>query len=200
MRDMLTNLVSVLIEPKKRDVISVASMRPVPLTPGSSPTHFALLPTSRRRMHDCIYGYVNSYIFFSQDTFSSDICVLVCSWSFLSCPSCCSHESMSSRIMGSITSKESSLDLQNCHDQEQSSIFGHLPGEIRNQIFVYSLIQYEDDSAAYPEDSYWFRPGFKGPKRSSSSLLQTCKLAYAEGQRVFLEESECAFWFSKSRP
>jgi hypothetical protein len=30
---------------------------------------------------------------------------------------------------------------------------------------------------------------------SSSSLLRTCKLAYAEGQKVFLREQEFAFWF-----
>lgn len=88
------------------------------------------------------------------------------------------------------------LNLALCHHQALSPLFSILPGEIRNKIFAYSLVQYEDDAAAYAEDSYWYRPGFKGPKRSSSSLLQTCKLAYVEGQRVFLEELEWAFWFS----
>lgn len=92
------------------------------------------------------------------------------------------------------------VNLQNCHYQEQSPLFGLLPGEIRNKIFAYSLVQFEDDAAAYPENSYWYRPGFKGPKKSSSSLLQTCKLAYTEGQRVFLEELEWAFWFGTLPP
>lgn len=104
--------------------------------------------------------------------------------------------------MGNVSSQamatnDAPLDLSSCHYQEHSPLFGLLPGEIRNKIFAYSLVQYEDDSAAYPEDSYWYRPGFKGPKKSSSSLLRTCKLAYAEGQRVFLEELEWAFWFGK---
>lgn len=99
-----------------------------------------------------------------------------------------------------MATNEIQLDLSDCHYQEHSPLFGFLPGEIRNKIFAYSLVQYEDDSAAYPEDSYWYRPGFKGPKKSSSSLLRTCKLAYAEGQRVFLEELEWAFWFGKRLP
>ncbi|KAJ4396100.1 hypothetical protein N0V93_000317 [Gnomoniopsis smithogilvyi] len=100
-------------------------------------------------------------------------------------------------FMGSMASQEPRLNLQNCHYQAQSPLFGVLPGEIRNKIFANSLVQYEDDSAAYPEDSYWYRPGFKAPKKSSSSLLQTCKLAYIEGQRIFLEELEWAFWFDR---
>lgn len=94
-----------------------------------------------------------------------------------------------------MTSLSSSLDLATYHPQKQSPLFGVFPGEIRNKIFAFALLQYEDNAAAYPEDSYWYRPGFKGPKRGNSSLLRTCKLAYAEGQKVFLEEIEWAFWF-----
>lgn len=96
-----------------------------------------------------------------------------------------------------MSATNSALNLANCHDQNLSPLFTTIPSEIRNKIFAYSLVQYEDDAAAYPEDSYWYRPGFKGPIRSSSSLLRTCKLAYVEGQRVFLEELEWAFWFGK---
>lgn len=81
--------------------------------------------------------------------------------------------------------------------QPQSALFGTLPGEIRNEIFTLALIQYEDEKDAYPEDSYWYRPGFRGPQKSSSGLLRTCKLAYAEGQKVWLRELEWAFWFGR---
>lgn len=81
--------------------------------------------------------------------------------------------------------------------QRQSPLFGVLPGEIRNEIFALALVQYEDDKKPYREDSYWYRPGFSGPRRSSSALLRTCKLAYAEGQKVFLGELEWAFWFGE---
>lgn len=56
-------------------------------------------------------------------------------------------------------------------------------------------MQYEDNASAYPKDSYWYRPGFSGPHKGSSALLRTCKIAYAEGQKVFLRELEWAFWF-----
>jgi hypothetical protein len=80
--------------------------------------------------------------------------------------------------------------------QLQSPLFSVIPGEIRNDIFELALMQDEDNAAAYPEDSYWFRPGFSGPLKGSSALLRTCKLAYVEGQKVFLRELEWAFWFS----
>lgn len=79
--------------------------------------------------------------------------------------------------------------------QLQCPLFNIIPGEIRNEIFALALVQYEDDAAAYPKDSYWYRPGFSGPRKSSSSLLRTCKRAYQEGQKVFLQELEWAFWF-----
>lgn len=79
--------------------------------------------------------------------------------------------------------------------QLQSPLFGILPGEIRNEIFELALMQEEDNAEAYPEDSYWYRPGFAGPHKGSSALLRTCRLAYKEGQKVFLKNLEWAFWF-----
>jgi hypothetical protein len=80
--------------------------------------------------------------------------------------------------------------------QLQSPLFGILPGELRNDVFALALMQYDDDADAYAEDSYWFRPGFSAPRKSSSALLRTCKAAYAEGQKVYLRDEEWAFWFS----
>jgi hypothetical protein len=91
----------------------------------------------------------------------------------------------------------SSLAFPVSNYQSQSPLFGLLPGEIRNEIFALALLQYEDGAAAYPEDSYWYRPGFTGPRKSYSGLLRTCKLAYAEGRQVFLEQLEWAFWFGR---
>jgi hypothetical protein len=55
--------------------------------------------------------------------------------------------------------------------QLRSPLFGILPAEHRNDIFEMALMQDEDEAAAYPEDSYWYRPGFSGPRKSSSALL-----------------------------
>ncbi|KAK2729528.1 hypothetical protein CKAH01_02502 [Colletotrichum kahawae] len=84
-----------------------------------------------------------------------------------------------------------------CDPQLQCPLFSTLPGEIRNEIFALALVQFEDSDNAYPEDSYWYRPGFSGPRKSSSALLQTCKAAYFEGQKAFLRELEWAFWFDR---
>ena len=88
-----------------------------------------------------------------------------------------------------------SLAFECTNMQTQSSLFGLLPGEIRNEIFAYALMCSEDEEAAYKEDSYWYRPGFQAPHKATSALLRTCKLAYIEGQKVFLAESEWSFWF-----
>jgi hypothetical protein len=92
----------------------------------------------------------------------------------------------------------SALTFPPSNFQLQSPLFGILPAELRNDIFEMALMQDEDDATAYPEDSYWYRPGFSGPRKSSSALLRTCRLAYAEGQKVFLRELEWAFWFGKT--
>jgi hypothetical protein len=96
--------------------------------------------------------------------------------------------------MAASASSYSPLPITNL--QLQSPLFGLLPGELRNDIFALALMQYEDDTATYAEDSYWYRPGFCAPRKSSSALLRTCKAAYAEGQKVFLRDVEWAFWFS----
>lgn len=89
------------------------------------------------------------------------------------------------------------IDVSTYDNQLQCPLFGTLPGEIRNEIFALALVQFseEEEGSAYPKDSYWYRPGFTGPRKSSSSLLRACKLAYVEGQKVFLRELEWAFWF-----
>ncbi|KAL3300617.1 hypothetical protein RB213_002216 [Colletotrichum asianum] len=99
------------------------------------------------------------------------------------------------RIMD--TAATTDVQATSCNPQLQCPLFSTLPGEIRNEIFALALVQYEDSENAYPEDSYWYRPGFSGPRKSSSALLQTCKAAYFEGQKAFLRELEWAFWFDR---
>jgi len=84
--------------------------------------------------------------------------------------------------------------------QLQSPLFGVLPAELRNEIFALTLMPHEDKEATYPKDSYWFRPGFSAPRKSSCALLRTCKAAYVEGQKVFLRDLEWAFWFGMYIP
>jgi hypothetical protein len=89
----------------------------------------------------------------------------------------------------------SSFASSSVNPQLQSPLFGTLPGEIRNEIFALVLMQYEDEAELYPEDSYWYRPGFTAPRKSDSALLRTCRAAYAEGKKVYLKDLEWAFWF-----
>lgn len=89
-----------------------------------------------------------------------------------------------------------SLEYEDCDPQKSSPLFNVLPGELRNEIFKWVLVQYEDEeSVGFRENDYHYRPGFHGPHKSSSSLLRSCRLAYCEGRRVIMREAEHAFWF-----
>lgn len=100
------------------------------------------------------------------------------------------------------------LDLhQGCHRQAQSPLFGLLPSEIRSSIFAAALAQHVDEDGdvasgaparRYPRDAYWYRPGFTGPRRSSSALLRTCRRACLEGQDMYWGGLEWAFWLGRS--
>ncbi|KAL3477087.1 hypothetical protein BJX99DRAFT_226689 [Aspergillus californicus] len=65
---------------------------------------------------------------------------------------------------------------------QQTSPLCTLPAELRTEIFTYALSPYEDNdpSTAYQKDTFWRRPGYSAPKRTSTALLQTCKAIYAE--------------------
>lgn len=91
------------------------------------------------------------------------------------------------------------LTFAECSRQEASPLFSALPGELRNQIFRLALAPYEDlsEGHAYPTDSYWYRPGFRGPLRVTTALLRTCKRVYLETRGVVMGEAEPAFWFNR---
>jgi hypothetical protein len=92
------------------------------------------------------------------------------------------------------------LTYEDCNPQRKSPLFNTLPGELRNEIFKWALIQYDDPlpEKRYEEDSYWYRPGFKAAKRSEIGLLTTCRMVYCECRRIVMREAEHAFWFSES--
>ena len=83
------------------------------------------------------------------------------------------------------------------HQQSQSPFFTTLPPEIRNEIYSWALLQSEDASQSYREDSFSFRPGFRAPLKSRSDLLRTCRLVYLEADAFLMREAEHAFWFNR---
>ena len=93
------------------------------------------------------------------------------------------------------------LTYEDCNPQLASPLFNVLPGELRNEILKWALVQYDDPDPEkqYEEDSYWYRPGFRAAKRSESGLLRTCRLIYCESRRLVMREAEHAFWFGKDQ-
>ena len=89
---------------------------------------------------------------------------------------------------------------RNLHPQSQSPFFTVLPPEIRNEIYSWALLQYEDSLQVYKEDSFWSRPGFRAPLKSRSHLLRVCRLAYIEAKTFLTRNAEHAFWFDRGPP
>lgn len=90
--------------------------------------------------------------------------------------------------------------ITNVSPQTQSPFFAVLPPEIRNEIYSWALLQYEDSSHPYKEDSFWSRPGFRAPLKSRSHLLCTCWLIYLEAKVFLTRSAEHAFWFDRGPP
>lgn len=64
------------------------------------------------------------------------------------------------------------------HPQTQSPLFSRLPAEIRDEIYSYTFADYEDLDNLYDFDTCYRRPGYFGPRKTHTALLQTCQAIY----------------------
>ncbi|KAJ5494347.1 hypothetical protein N7463_010434 [Penicillium fimorum] len=83
-------------------------------------------------------------------------------------------------------------------------IYG-LPPEIRNRIYKLALeskdvLPGENPHAIYQQNDFYYRPGYKQPKRIQTALLQTCQQIYREASLLPPAINEHTFWFYRSPP
>ncbi|KAJ5490130.1 hypothetical protein N7453_010955 [Penicillium expansum] len=76
---------------------------------------------------------------------------------------------------------------------------------IRNRIYTLALESEDvltDDSSRslYKQNAFYYRPGYKQPKRIQTALLQTCQQIYAEASLLPPAVNEHTFWFYRSPP
>ncbi|UKZ52333.1 hypothetical protein TrVGV298_006108 [Trichoderma virens] len=64
--------------------------------------------------------------------------------------------------------------------QEDSPLFSLLPAEIRAKIFTFALSHYEDTQALYNTNTFYSRPSYFAPRKTSTDLLRTCRAIYRE--------------------
>ncbi|OQE30803.1 hypothetical protein PENFLA_c002G09345 [Penicillium flavigenum] len=86
-----------------------------------------------------------------------------------------------------------------------SPLFTVLPAEIRNRIYTLALESEDvltDDfpRSLYKQNAFYYRPGYKQPKRIQTALLQTCQQVYAEASLLPPAVNEHTFWFYRSPP
>ncbi|CAG8961654.1 hypothetical protein HYFRA_00006191 [Hymenoscyphus fraxineus] len=87
--------------------------------------------------------------------------------------------------------------------QLNSPLFnGRIPPEIRDEIFQYALTEYTktDPSSQYAVSTNYTRPGYTGQRTVSTTLLQTCRLAYLETYHLPPTTKEHVFWHARWPP
>lgn len=92
-----------------------------------------------------------------------------------------------------------------CAPQTSCPLFSVFPAEIRNRIYALSLesedtSQNDSSQSLYQRNAFYYRPGYKQPKRIQTGLLQTCQLIYAEASLLPPGINEHTFWFYRSPP
>ncbi|RVD85491.1 uncharacterized protein DFL_003812 [Arthrobotrys flagrans] len=89
----------------------------------------------------------------------------------------------------------SRLTFTKISPQSDSHLFS-LPGELRNLIWEYVLIPYNDPSRPYPSSTCYARPDFYAPLTSSVALLRTCKAIYSEAWYLPWTTAELCFYLT----
>lgn len=90
------------------------------------------------------------------------------------------------------------LDFSTSNNQHQSPLFSVLPPEIRQDIYVYALSEYENLDRPYNKDTYWWRPGDTAALRSATELLRTCRRIYNEAWLLQFALAEHRFYLTDS--
>jgi len=88
------------------------------------------------------------------------------------------------------------FDAETTNDQDQSSLFAILPGEIRDQFWAYALTDYEDKTAIYDDTTCYKRPNYLARRRTDTELLRTCKRTYQEAWFLPWASAEHAFYLT----
>ena len=82
--------------------------------------------------------------------------------------------------------------------QSQCPLFTKLPAEIREHIFGYAVTKSHRGTIPYPEDSFWYRPGFRyEDRRLDWALLATCRRIYQETRHLPALQREVVLWRSR---
>ncbi|KAJ5382957.1 hypothetical protein N7517_000868 [Penicillium concentricum] len=86
-----------------------------------------------------------------------------------------------------------------------SPLFTVFPPEIRNRIYTLALesedvLSDDNPHSVYQQNEFYYRPGYKQPKRIQTALLQTCQQIYGEASLLPPAINEHTFWFYRSPP
>lgn len=111
-------------------------------------------------------------------------------------------QQIESKTMRKLTMETSLAEnFTKCHPQDQSPLYNKIPKEIRDLIFEFATAPYEDlcEEQRYPENSYYYRPDMRGPLRSSTGLLGTCRRVWLESSNLPMKQNVAVIWRHSER-
>lgn len=84
--------------------------------------------------------------------------------------------------------------------QGQSPLFALLPGEVRHQIFLLALTDYEDTNPEhqFDQETCYTRPSYFAPRKTDTELLRTCRAVYKECWHMPFILTEQIHWLTAS--
>ncbi|KAH8664557.1 hypothetical protein BX600DRAFT_541134 [Xylariales sp. PMI_506] len=86
------------------------------------------------------------------------------------------------------------VDMASASEQTASPLFARLPAEVRQLVFQYALSPTDDPERPFAADRVYCRPGYRYLARTDTSLLRSCKRAYAEARLLPVAEATHTFW------
>lgn len=107
-----------------------------------------------------------------------------------------SIERKTKRTIG-IEDTPTQANLAKCNPQSKSPLYTNLPKELRDLIFAFASSQSPDENHQYDPNAYYYRPDHPARLRTSTSLLQTCRLIWLEANALPMYQAEHAFWFQR---
>ncbi|KAJ7589490.1 hypothetical protein C8J56DRAFT_938724 [Mycena floridula] len=103
-------------------------------------------------------------------------------------------------VIPDISSEQLADFIANHNNQSQSPLFTYIPSEVRNTIFLYALLSYDDLGTLYPNNAHYCRPGYRYTARIDPRLLRTCRLIYLETRLLPMLVTGHVFWGHRAPP
>ncbi|TKA46686.1 hypothetical protein B0A55_12871, partial [Friedmanniomyces simplex] len=86
------------------------------------------------------------------------------------------------------------------NNQSASPLFSLLPRELRDLIWAFATAPFEDPTAPFEENAYYYRPGHTAHLKTDTTLLRTCRRIWLEANAFPMLQAEHSFYYDRAAP